>query len=105
MVLCVCVSVYMCVFATATGPDAPAVAAAWVLSQRLVVLQLSSLRSNQGCVVSGKHIFDILEWDVEIIYWRLDFNHIITALSDALFYMAWLKDIKMHCRINNWYVL
>lgn len=68
MVPCVCVSVYMCVFATVTWPDAPAVAAAWILSHRLVVLQLSPLHSNQGCVESGKHIFDILEFDVEIIY-------------------------------------
>ena len=56
--VCVCVSVYKCVFATVTWPDAPAVAAASVLSHRLVVLQLSPLHSNRGCVESG----------VEIIY-------------------------------------
>lgn len=84
--VCVCESVYLCVFATVTWSDAPAVAAVWVLSHRLVVLQLSPLHSNQGCVESGKHILDILECDVEIIYGWLDFNHIISALTDALLY-------------------
>lgn len=46
--VCVCVSVYRCLFATVTWPDAPAVAAAWVLSHWLVVSQLSPPHSNQG---------------------------------------------------------
>lgn len=62
----VCVSA--CAFAAVTCPDAPAVAPAWVLSHRLAVLQLSPLHSNQGCVESGKHMLDICECVVKIIY-------------------------------------
>lgn len=53
----------VCVFATVTWRHAPAVAAASVLSHRLAVLH-----SDQRCVAPGKHILDILECDVEIIY-------------------------------------
>lgn len=59
---------------------APAVAAASVLSHRLVASQLWPRHSDQRCVESGKHILDILECDVEFIYRRLDFNHITSAL-------------------------
>lgn len=66
-------------FAPVFRPDAPAVAAASLLSHRLVVLQLLPLHSNQECVESGKHISDIIYCDVQIIYWWLDFNHISSA--------------------------